>query len=78
VTLDPDVATELERIRKAEGRRFKHVLNDALRAGLRQLGGETRATSRGDITRPQDLGEPLVEVSSTSRLLALAEGEEHL
>lgn len=75
VTLDADVAAEIERIRKADGRRFKHVLNDALRAGLRQLADPVTATE--NVTRPRDLGMPLFDVTNTGAALAYAEGEDH-
>jgi hypothetical protein len=76
VTLDADVAAEIERIRKLEGRRFKHVLNDVLRAGLRELSGRGPAGG-GPATHPRDLGEARFDVSNTSRAIAHAEGEDH-
>jgi hypothetical protein len=37
LTLDPDVAIQLERIRKRRGVPLKRVVNDALREGLSRL-----------------------------------------
>ena len=77
MTLDADVAAEIERIRKAEGRGFKRVLNELARDGLRWRAGETRATEWASPTRPRDLGPALFDVSSTSRALDYAEGDDH-
>ncbi len=77
VTLDPDVASAIERIRKSEGRRFKHVLNDALRLGLRELSGRQQERSPGSPTDPRDLGKALTEIADVSAAIALAEGEGH-
>ena len=77
VTLDPDVASAIERIRKSEGRRFKHVLNDALRLGLRELSGKQQEHSLESPTSSRDLGELLIDIADVSTAIALAEGEEH-
>ena len=37
VTLDDDVATTLERLRKGSDRSFKELVNEALRQGLRHM-----------------------------------------
>jgi hypothetical protein len=74
VTIDPDVAAEIERIRTREGRRFKHVLNDVLRAGLRELSAGD-ISGRTSCTVPQDVGRPIVDVTDVSAALAHAEGE---
>lgn len=77
VTLEPDVAAEIERVRSTQGRRFKHVLNDALRIGLRELSrtpGELPFTSP---TKPRNLGEPLIDITDVSAAIAQAEGENH-
>jgi hypothetical protein len=75
VTLDPDVSTEIERIQKRDGRRFKQVLNEALRIGLRQLSGtvaDAIEPSRSP-TVPVDLGAPLVDLVDVSAALAYAD-----
>lgn len=77
VTLDPDVAAEIERLRKQDGRRFKHVLNDALRAGLRELSRSRSDPERSAVTTPQDLGIPTIDITDISAALAWAEGEDH-
>lgn len=77
VTLDPDVASAIERIRKSEGRRFKHVLNDVLRLGLSGLSGKQQEHSPESPTGSRDLGELLIDIADVSAAIALAEGEEH-
>ena len=77
MTLDPDVAAEIERLRKQEGRRFKHVLNDALRAGLRELSGSRSDHERTAVTTPHDLGIATIDITDISAALAWAEGEDH-
>jgi hypothetical protein len=77
VTLDADVAAEIERIRREEGRRFKHVLNDALRLGLRAMTREEANAPFVSPTKPRDLGEQLIDITDVSEAIALAEGEDH-
>jgi len=77
VTLDADVAAEIERVRRQDGRRFKHVLNDALRIGLRALAGERDQHPFASPTTPRDLGEQLVDVVDVSAAIAHAEGEDY-
>lgn len=66
VTLDPDVATAIERIRRRDGRRFKVVLNEVLRRGL---DATPRDAPAGPITTALDLGAAAVDVVSVSATL---------
>lgn len=75
--LDSDVAAEIERIRRQDGRRFKHVFNDALRLGLRSLAGEPDEHPFVSPTMPRDLGDQLVDITDVSVALARSEGEDH-
>jgi hypothetical protein len=77
VTLDADVAAEIERVRRQDGRRFKHVLNDALRLGLRSLAAGPDRRPLSSPTVPRDLGEQLVDIVDVSVALARAEGDDH-
>ena len=45
LSLDDDVAAELERVRQQRGVRFKEVVNDALRRGLRDMSARPRLNS---------------------------------
>lgn len=78
LTLDPDVASEIERIRQSDGRRFKQVVNDALRRGLREMQGAVQNGQESiSPTRPKDLGTALTDLRSVSSALRFAEGEDH-
>ena len=75
LTLEPDVASLLEEIRKRRGTTFKQVVNDALRMGLRQM-EQGAAGKRSYRTRAVSLGRPrLPDVDDVAEVLALTEGE---
>jgi hypothetical protein len=77
LTLDPDVAAELERRRRERGTTLKGEVNELLRAGLSQAGGPTRQ-ARPFETQPLPIGRPLVEsFDDIGEVLAFSEGEEH-
>ncbi len=59
LTIDPDIAAELARLRKARGVSLKAVVNEALRRGLRQP-ALPRTRRKRSFTRPVDLGRPLI------------------
>lgn len=77
LTLDDDVAAHLDRLRALHGRRYRDLVNDALRAGLVVL--EAPSSPRvGPFTRPADLGPPrLPDLDDVSDVLAVVEGEAH-
>lgn len=77
LTLDDDIAAQLERLRAQGGRSLKALVNEALRAGLaRMAGGEHRET--GPFTHPESLGRPrLPEVDDISDTLAVVEGDHY-
>jgi hypothetical protein len=77
LTLDPDVAAELERRRRKRGTTLKAEVNDLLRAGLSRV-SEPALQSKRFETTVLPLGKPLVEsFDDVAEVLALAEGEEH-
>lgn len=77
LTLDPDVAAELERRRQERGTSMKAEVNDLLRAGLRKV-AEPPAPDTGFETRGLPLGKPLLEsFDDVADVLAFAEGERH-
>lgn len=76
LTIDDDVAAELERLRYSRNMKFKALVNDALRQGLRQLGSPKKKSRRQPFTKPVDLGQPLISnVDCIGELLARLEGE---
>ena len=76
VTIDDDIALQLEQLRAEDGRSFKEVINDTLRAGLEARAHRDRATDETRRTRQFDLGLPAVDLSCTAEALAYAEGED--
>jgi len=75
LTIDADVAAMLRRIREADERSLKAVVNDALRRGLRQM--VTPSASRVRYrTPPVDLERCLVgSLDDVAEVLAVAEDE---
>ncbi len=77
LTLDPDVATELDRRRRERGTTLKQEVNDLLRAGLSHLAAQPGPSRRFE-TKPLPLGKPLVEsFDDIAEVLDFAEGEDH-
>jgi hypothetical protein len=75
LSLDDDVAAQLERVREARRAKLRQVVNEALRLGLAQLSAPPppRAPYR---TPGVDLGPCLVgSLDDVAEALALAEGE---
>ena len=74
ITIDDDVAAELDQIRKARNISLKEALNETLRNGLR----DSKQSKRGKPfrTRTFDTGPLLVDVTCVSEALAIAEGED--
>lgn len=77
LTIDDDVAAQLERLRARRDRSFKQLINDVLRAGLAQM-DRVGSASPGPFTREIDLGRPrLPDLNDVSEALAIAEGDDH-
>jgi ribbon-helix-helix CopG family protein len=77
LTIDDDVAAALERLRRAEDKSLKDLVNQALRRGLEEL--NTPPKPRKPVrTRSVSLGRCLIgDIVSISEALAIAEGEDH-
>ena len=73
LTLDPDVAAELERLRREGNGEWKGLVNETLRIGLRHR--ESPRPSGRFRTEPADLGTPRIDLDDVSEALAVAEGE---
>jgi hypothetical protein len=73
LTLDPDVATEIERRRRRDGRTLRQEVNDLLRIGLRHADAPPEPAERYEI-RPLDAGDPLFPVDDVVAALDHAEG----
>ena len=75
LTLDPDVAALLERIRAARDATLKDVVNEALRHGLKQMSERAPEVSRCR-TEAVSLGRCLIgDLDNVAEALAVAEGE---
>lgn len=75
LTLDKDVATLIERLRKARGASLRDLVNEALREGLRHMTSPPRKRAPFR-TESVDLGRCLVgNVDNVAELLAVAESE---
>lgn len=69
VTLEPDVAIALERLRKRRHAKMKDVINETLRLGLTKADAPPAAKAPFRIV-PLDLGAPLVPLDDVGELLA--------
>lgn len=77
LTIEDDVAVELERLRKKRDASLKDVVNDVLRHGLKEIGGKPKKREPYR-TKPLDLGKPLLpNVDNIHEVLAFAEGEDY-
>lgn len=77
LSLDDDVARQLERMRARGGRSFKDLVNEALRLGLARL-ESAPPKAAGPFTRPASLGRVrLPDLDDVSEVLGLIEGDEH-
>lgn len=75
LTLDDDVARQIEALRRSRGAKWKTLINEALRLGLVQMQKKVE-TSQAPPTQPKSLGRCLVgNIVSISEVLALAEGD---
>ena len=78
LTLDPDVAADLDRLRREEGRSFKEIVNDLLRHGLRAKREEASGKRPKPFRTPTaDLGKPMIPLDNIAEALAIAEGEDY-
>jgi hypothetical protein len=77
LTLDDDVAVQLEDLRRKRDLTFKDVVNDALRRGLRDLQSGGKPTQKPFKTKVYDLGRARFPIDNIAEALAFAEGEDH-
>ena len=75
LTLDPDVAALLERVRETRDGSLKEVVNEGLRRGLKQMVEPARPAEPFQ-TKAVSLGRCLIaDVDNVAEALAVAEGE---
>jgi Ribbon-helix-helix protein, copG family len=75
LTIDDDVAAELDRLRRARDVGLKGLINEALRRGLREMAAAPKR-KKPFRTQPLDSGRLLVaSIDNIAELLAEVEGE---
>lgn len=73
LTLDDDVAAALERLRKARDASLKEVINEALRRGLKDMGGRPKPHAPFR-TQSVALGRPrIASIDNIAEILAITE-----
>jgi hypothetical protein len=74
LTIDDDVAVQLERLRRSRDVSLKDLVNEALRRGLRDMGSRPK---KGKPFRTQtfNMGRCLVNIDNVAEAIAHAEGE---
>lgn len=79
LSLDEDVALELQRLQRKRGDAFKQTVNAVLRAGLSVMAGRRSGAQPHRVTtEPASLGTPrLKNLDNISEVLAFAEGEDY-
>jgi hypothetical protein len=75
LTIDDDVAANLERLRKTRNARLKDLINEALRRGIKEMSARPKRREPFR-TRVVDLGPVQIgPLDNIAELLAIAEGE---
>ncbi len=75
LTLDDDVAAQIERMRQAKDLGLKEIVNDALRRGLREMAAAQKKREPFR-TRTYDGGAPLIDnIDNVEEILDLIEGD---
>ena len=74
VTLDNDVAVQLEGLRRRRNANRKDLVNEALRRGLRDMTAPAKKRQPFR-TRGFAMGKPLINLDNAAEALALLEGE---
>ncbi len=75
LTLEDDVAAALERLRRTRNASLKDLINEALRRGLKDMGGQAKRRERLR-TRSVALGGlRIAGLDNIGEALAIAEGE---
>ncbi len=74
LTIDDDVAAELDRLQRSCDVSLKELVNDALRRGLRDLTAPPKKR-KPFRTRSFNMGKQLIDIDNVAEALAYAEGE---
>lgn len=74
LSLDDDVAVQIERFRRARNATLQDIVNGALRRGLRDMNAPPRER-RVFRARAFHMGKPLIKIDNAAEALAYLEGE---
>lgn len=75
LTIDDDVAVQIERLRRKRDASLKNLVNEALRRGLRDMSAPTKKR-KPFRTQTFHAGKPLLDnVDNIAEVLAILEGE---
>ncbi|MPZ56468.1 MAG: hypothetical protein GEU91_08200 [Rhizobiales bacterium] len=75
LTIDDDVAVQLERLRRKNDVGLKELINDALRRGLRDMSGPPKKR-KPFRTKTFNMGRPFINIDNVAEALAYAEDED--
>lgn len=76
LTLDPDVAAQVERLRKRSRQSLKEVVNTVMRAGFQAIARDDLDREGPYRTRSVSLGGSLVgDIDNVNEVLSLVEGD---
>jgi hypothetical protein len=75
LTLDDDVAVQIERLRRKRDASLKDLVNEALRRGLRDMSAPPKEC-KPFRTKAFSLGRPRIGIDNAMEAIAYAEGED--
>ena len=75
LTIDDDVAVQLERLRRERDASLKELVNEALRRGLQDMDAKPKPRKPFRM-KTYDCGELLIPIDNVAEAIALAEGED--
>jgi hypothetical protein len=76
LTIDDDVATEIEAVRRHRQLNLKDIVNEALRRGLREMRAPPRKR-KPFRTQTFNLGPALINIDNVWEAIAIVEGEDY-
>jgi hypothetical protein len=77
LTLEDDVAAQVESLRRNRGISLKAAINEALRRGLADIDCARKTPRQRFQTPTFDLGEALLPIDNIAEVLAIAEGDDY-
>lgn len=76
LTIDDDVAVQLEKLRRSRDASLKDLVNEALRRGLRDMSAPARPR-KPFRTRTYNIGRQLIDIDNVAEAIAHAEGDDY-